>query len=93
MGAIKPPPILLPMNATSSASFFILRATDCHGDVYPLTNRLAGIDNMRHPSLEAAKAVADKFKADKAFRKELRLVNGWHPNTIRDLSIDEVKEN
>ncbi|HEX2901690.1 MAG TPA: hypothetical protein VHS96_18405 [Bacteroidia bacterium] len=70
--------------------YFVLRAKDCFGDTWPLANRTAGIDGERHKTLESAKVVAARFKAEKEFRVSLRQRNAWQQGTIRGLEILEV---
>lgn len=84
------PAINTPNRMNAQANYFILRAKDCFGDTWPLANRTAGIDGERHASLEAAKASAARFKADKAVRRALRETNGWQKNSIRGLEVCEV---
>lgn len=72
-------------------NYFVLKATDAFGDIWPLGNRIAGIDGVRHGDLESAKEAAMRFKADKDFRTSLRISNGWEKNTIKGLHVDEVE--
>lgn len=78
------------MNSNTAASFFIVKAADSFGDVWPLSIS-QGIDDIRHATLEAAKAVTGQWKADKSFRKACRERCGWQPNSIRALHVEEVK--
>jgi hypothetical protein len=80
------------MKNTQKNTFYVLRATDCFGDNWPLASTIEGIDGIRHPSLASAQAVAATFKAQKAFRKQMREANGWEANSIRGLQVDKVTE-
>ncbi len=71
--------------------YYILRTKDIHGDTYPLTTRLQGIDGVQYASLEQAKVTATRYSADKAFRTSMRERNQWTKDTITGLQIDEVK--
>jgi hypothetical protein len=83
---------LSPMKNSQKNRYYVVRAIDCHGDSWPLASTIEGIDGIRHPSLASAQAVAAAFRAEKAFRKQMRLSNGWEANTIRELRVDEVTE-
>jgi len=70
-------------------TYYIVRAKDCFGDLWPLGTESVGIDGT-HESFEGAKASAERFERDANFRREMRKINGWEKNTIRGLEIHEV---
>ena len=76
-------------NEKMKNTYYILKAKDCFGDLWPLSNITSGIDG-RHDTFESAKNSADRFAAEKDFRRSLREQNGWEKNSIRGLEIMEV---
>jgi hypothetical protein len=74
----------------TTTTYYIVRVQDKFGDSYPLLAPHCGIDGERHTTLEAARAVADKFASDREFRKEMRLVNCWERNTVAGVYVAEV---
>ena len=76
----------------TSETYYILRAKDVFGDSWPLSSLVSGITG-RHSTLTDAQQAAQRFKTDKAFRRELRLLNGWQQGTIRSLQIQEIVTN
>lgn len=45
-------------------TFYVLRAIDAHGDNWPLSNPLAGIDGIRHTSKASAEAAAEYARSE-----------------------------
>ncbi len=76
-------------NKKMETTYYILKAKDCFGDLWPLSNITSGIDG-RHETMESAKKSADRFATEKDFRRSLREQNGWEKNSIRGLEIMEV---
>ncbi len=70
-------------------TYYILRAKDCFGDVWPLVPSL-GIDGLSHDTLTSAKGAAKRYTDDKDFRRQCRALTGYAANTVVALQVDAV---